>query len=267
MSNAVRCVIMRGGTSTAVFLRESDLPVDKGKRKSLILGIFGSPDRRQIDGLGGADPLTSKLAIIGPPRKDPRAAGTHLTYTFGQVEIDAPEIDFLSLCGNISSAVGAFAVYEGMVQPVSPVTTVRAFNTNLNRILSIEVPVENNRPIEQGDFEVPGVPGSGARLLVDPHHQIEAVVVLRPRPEFEHLRKLVGRVDVDDGKGHMAAEGLLGEPDEDVGILAHRPRHGDILESVLRLAKEENRLVLETFQMCHRGNPIEIGGISKKARC
>jgi methylitaconate Delta-isomerase len=167
MSNPVRCVIMRGGTSKAVFLKESDLPPQGHLRKNLILGIFGSPDRRQIDGLGGADPLTSKLAIIGPPRDDPRAAGTHLTYTFGQVEIDAPEIDFLSLCGNISSAVGAFAIYEGMVAPTEPITTVRAFNTNLNRVLNIEVPVENNRPVERGDFVVPGVPGSGARILVD----------------------------------------------------------------------------------------------------
>jgi methylitaconate Delta-isomerase len=167
MSEPVRCVIMRGGTSKAVFLKESDLPAQDELRKNLILGIFGSPDRRQIDGLGGADPLTSKLAIIGPPRSDPRAAGTHLTYTFGQVEIDAPEIDFLSLCGNISSAVGAFAVYEGMVAPTAPITTVRAFNTNLNRVLTIEVPVENNRPAERGDFVVPGVPGSGARILVD----------------------------------------------------------------------------------------------------
>ena len=167
MNSPVRCVIMRGGTSKAVFLKENDLPADGDERRRTILGIFGSPDRRQIDGLGGADPLTSKLAIIGPPRNDPRAAGAHLTYTFGQVEIDEPDIDFLSLCGNISSAVGAFAVHEGMVEATAPVTTVRAFNTNLNRILSIEVPVENNRPLEQGDFTVPGVPGTGARILVD----------------------------------------------------------------------------------------------------
>lgn len=163
----VRCVIMRGGTSKAVFLKEADLPADDRERKRVILGIFGSPDRRQIDGLGGADPLTSKLAIIGPPRGDPRAAGTHLTYTFGQVEIEEPDIDFLSLCGNISAAVGAFAVHEGMVAITAPVTTVRAFNTNLNRVLSIEVPVAGNRPLERGDFAVPGVPGTGARIVVD----------------------------------------------------------------------------------------------------
>lgn len=167
MAIATRCVIMRGGTSKAVFLKEADIPADEGARRELILGIFGSPDKRQIDGLGGADPLTSKLAIIGPPRSDARAAGTHLTYTFGQVEIDHPEVDYHSLCGNISAAVGAFAIYEGLVQPQAPVTTVRAFNTNLNRVLTIEVPVVGQRPVEAGDYSVPGVPGTGARILID----------------------------------------------------------------------------------------------------
>ena len=165
---AIRCVIMRGGTSKAVFLKEADLPADREERDRTILRIFGSPDRRQIDGLGGADPLTSKMAIIGPVRHDePRAAGTHLTYTFGQVEIDHPEIDYLSLCGNISSSVGAFAIYEGMVEPHAPVTSVRVFNTNLNRVLTIEVPVNGNRPVEVGDYVVPGVPGTGAKILID----------------------------------------------------------------------------------------------------
>ena len=168
MTQQLRCVIMRGGTSKAVFLKEGDLPADEAERTQTILAVFGSPDRRQIDGLGGADPLTSKLAIIGPPRPgDPRALGTHLTYTFGQVEITHPEIDWLSLCGNISSAVGAYGVYEGYVTPQEPVTEVRVFNTNLNRVLTIEVPVEKGRPLEAGTYAVPGVPGTGARILVD----------------------------------------------------------------------------------------------------
>ena len=144
------------------------MPADGDDRRTLILSIFGSPDPRQIDGLGGADPLTSKVAIIGPPRTGhPRAAHTHLTYTFGQVEIREPEIDYVSLCGNISSAVGAFAVYEGLVEPTEPVTTVRAYNTNLDRVLTLEVPVRCGRPLEQGDYVVAGVPGSGAKILVD----------------------------------------------------------------------------------------------------
>jgi 2-methylaconitate cis-trans-isomerase PrpF len=168
LARPIRCVLMRGGTSKAVFLREADLPTDAHERDRVVLELFGSPDRRQIDGLGGADPLTSKLAIIGPPRPDtPRAAGSHLTYTFGQVELDEPEVDFRSLCGNISAAVGAFAIYEGMVQPTEPVTRVRVYNTNLDRILTIEAPVAAGRPVERGDYVVPGVPGTGAKILID----------------------------------------------------------------------------------------------------
>jgi 2-methylaconitate cis-trans-isomerase PrpF len=153
---------MRGGTSKGVFLRDADLPADEDERRRTILSIFGSPDRRQIDGLGGADPLTSKVAIIGPASN-----GGQLTYTFGQVEIDRPSIDYASPCGNIISAVGAYAVYERLVAPVAPVTRVRVYNTNLERIITLEVPVENGVPVERGDYVIPGVPGSGARILVD----------------------------------------------------------------------------------------------------
>jgi methylitaconate Delta-isomerase len=165
MPRAIDCVIMRGGTSKAVFLNEQDLPADEKSRTSLILRIFGSPDKRQIDGLGGADPLTSKLAIIGKPAG--AQSGADITYTFGQVEIDHPDIDYRSLCGNISSAVGAYAVAEGLVPIVEPITTVNIYNTNLQRNLRVEVPVSQGRPIEEGDYEVPGVPGTGARIQVD----------------------------------------------------------------------------------------------------
>jgi 2-methylaconitate cis-trans-isomerase PrpF len=210
MIRQIRCVLMRGGTSKAVFLKESDLPIDEAERNRTILSIFGSPDRRQIDGLGGADPLTSKLAIIGPVRTtEPRAAGTHLTYTFGQVEIAHPEIDWLSLCGNISSAVGAFAVYEGYVTPSEPMTHVRVFNTNLSRVLTIEVPVQDGRPLEQGDYSVPGVPGTGAKILIDFSDTAGAATgALLPtgRPVDRLTVPGVGEIDVslvDIGNAHV----------------------------------------------------------------
>ena len=153
---------MRGGTSKGVFLREEDLPADEDARRRTILAIFGSPDGRQIDGLGGADPLTSKVAIIGPAQ-----SGADLSYTFGQVEIDRPAIDYASPCGNIIAAVGSYAIFEKLVLPVSPVTRVHVYNTNLDRIVTLHVPVENGLPVEDGDFIVPGVPGSGAKILVD----------------------------------------------------------------------------------------------------
>jgi 2-methylaconitate cis-trans-isomerase PrpF len=154
---------MRGGTSKAIFLREEDLPPAGAYRDRLILRVFGSPDKRQIDGLGGADPLTSKLAIIGPPR----LANTDVTYTFGQVEIDRPHVDYHSLCGNISAAVGHYAIESGIVPPVEGITRVRTWNTNLKRLLTIEVPVRDGKPVGLGTYRVPGVPGSGARVLID----------------------------------------------------------------------------------------------------
>ncbi len=168
MSQSIRCVILRGGTSKGVYLREADLPADFVAREKTILSIFGSPDKRQIDGLGGADPLTSKVCIVGPPPLDnPRAAGAHLSYTFGQVEIDEPSVDFRSLCGNLTSGVGAFAIWENMVRLEEPVTSVHIYNTNLDRMLICEVPVANGRPVERGDYVIPGVPGGGAKIQVD----------------------------------------------------------------------------------------------------
>src|SRR5690625_3227029 len=98
----VRCTIMRGGTSKAVFMNENEIPKDPKIRDKFILSLFGSPDLRQIDGLGGGDLLTSKFAIIGPPSIE----GADLDYTFAQVGIDKPVVGYDINCGNISAAVG-----------------------------------------------------------------------------------------------------------------------------------------------------------------
>jgi len=159
----IPCVIMRGGTSKAMFLKNNHLPQNIAERDKMILQIFGSPDVRQIDGLGGADPLTSKLAIIGP--------STHpdadIDYTFGQVSMTAPYIDYTGNCGNISSAVGPFAIDEGFVAAKSPTTTVRIHNTNTGRILLAEVPTENGRAKVNGECKIDGVPGTGAKIMMD----------------------------------------------------------------------------------------------------
>ncbi len=158
----IRCVIMRGGTSKAVVLRDEDLPKDLSERKEVILKIFGSPDVRQIDGLGGADPLTSKCAVIGPPSiKD-----ADVNYTFYQVGIERPFVRE-GLCGNISSTPGPFAIDEGMVKPVEPITVVRIYNTTYKKVLYAEVPVENGKAATEGDYKIAGVPGTGARIMLD----------------------------------------------------------------------------------------------------
>ena len=156
---------MRGGTSKGLFFHEKDLPSDPAVRDQFILNAFGSPDpyRRQIDGLGGAVSTTSKVAIIG----DGAAHGVDVTYDFGQVSIDQPLIDRRGNCGNISSAVGPFAVDEGLVRATDPVTVVRFLNLNTNKVIVAHVPTRNGQFDPMGDFELPGVPGSGSRLQLD----------------------------------------------------------------------------------------------------
>src|SRR5512136_1539562 len=109
---SLRCVIMRGGTSKGVFFHENEVPEDPRERKEILFRVLGSPDKRQIDGLGGADILTSKVAIVGPPsRKD-----ADVDYIFGQTSITEPMIDWGTICGNLSAAVGPFAMDEGFVR-------------------------------------------------------------------------------------------------------------------------------------------------------
>lgn len=159
----IRCSIMRGGTSKGVFLLEADLPKEQELRDRIILSIYGSPDLRQIDGLGGADTLTSKVAVIGPSTRE----DADVDYTFGQVSITDAFIDYGGNCGNISSAVGPFAIDHGMVEAVEPVTKVRIHMTNTGRILMAEVPVSDGRARVEGDFAIDGVPGTGARIVMD----------------------------------------------------------------------------------------------------
>lgn len=159
----VKCSIMRGGTSKGIFIMKNDLPKDPSERDKVILAIYGSPDLRQIDGLGGADVLTSKLAIISPSTRE----DADVDYTFAQVSFSTSFVDYGGNCGNISSAVGPFAINAGLVEAKEPVTTVRIHLTNSNNILVAEVPVKDGKAAVEGDFRIDGVPGTGAKITLD----------------------------------------------------------------------------------------------------
>ena len=159
----IKVVIMRGGTSKGVFFAETDLPTDPALRERMILAVMGSPDPRQIDGLGGADPLTSKICIIGPGR----AYDADVTYTFGQVGVDEAYVALTGNCGNLSAAVGVYAIEAGYVLPQEPETVVRIFNTNSRQMLIARVPIRNGRPAVEGDYSIAGVPGTGAEIRMD----------------------------------------------------------------------------------------------------
>lgn len=159
----IPCVIQRAGTSKGVYFHEKDLPENPQLREKVILSVFGSPDIRQIDGLGGADPLTSKMAIIGPSSRD----DADVNYTMGQVSITEALIDFAGNCGNISSGVGPFAIDEGLVKVKEPRTVVRIYNTNTKKILKAFVPTSGGKAKYTGDYAIDGVPGAGAKILLD----------------------------------------------------------------------------------------------------
>jgi hypothetical protein len=169
MQVRIPAVYMRGGTSKAVFFHENHLPKDPEVRDRVILAAYGSPDpnRRQIDGMGGAVSTTSKLAVISASRD----MKYDVNYHFGQVSIDKPKIGYQGNCGNISSAVGPFAVDEGLVGAEEPITAVRMYQMNTKKLIIAEVPVKNGLYNEEGDYAIDGVPGRGGKItlhFVDP---------------------------------------------------------------------------------------------------
>ncbi len=155
---------MRGGTSRALFFKEDDLPAEATRWESIFLGALGSPDAtgRQIDGLGGGVSSSSKVAVISPAA-DPRY---DVVYYFGQVAVDKPYVDFVGNCGNISSAVAPFAVDEGMVAAVEPLTTVRIHQKNTDKLIVAEVKVTDGRFDPAGDYAIPGINGTGSRITL-----------------------------------------------------------------------------------------------------
>ncbi|WP_430507853.1 2-methylaconitate cis-trans isomerase PrpF family protein [Rossellomorea marisflavi] len=158
----VPVVIMRGGTSKGVFLNKKDMPGDRSLWEEFLLDIMGSPDQRQIDGLGGANSLTSKAAIIQASSIE----GIDIEYTFAQVSIGNQMVDFSGNCGNISSAVGPYAIEQGLVKVKEPLTAVRILNTNTNKVITAEVEVEEGRVKTEGTTTIPGVPGSGSPIYL-----------------------------------------------------------------------------------------------------
>jgi 2-methylaconitate cis-trans-isomerase PrpF len=160
---AIQCVLMRGGSSKGAFLLARDLPADSHVRDRVLLAIYGSPDARQIDGIGGADPLTSKVAIVGLSTK----ADADVEYTFGQVGITEPRVFYGGNCGNMLAGVAPFAIDEGLVAAHEPITTVRIYNTNTRHVITAEVRVSGDKACVLGEARIPGVPGSGAGIMLD----------------------------------------------------------------------------------------------------
>lgn len=232
MQCRIKCTVMRGGTSRGLFFHKKDLPEDSRLRDQILLAAFGSPDPKQIDGLGGAVSVTSKTAIIGPPT----ASGADVDYTFGQVSITLPLVDYKGNCGNISSAVGPFAIDEGLVKPVEPITTVRIHNTNTHKIIVAQVPVKNGKAVIEGDCEIAGVPGKWARIFLEFESPAGSVTgKLLPTGSLQE------EIDLgDDGRYHVsivdAANPLVFALAEEIGLMGtETPKEIDRDPRILRI--------------------------------
>ena len=153
---------MRGGTSKGGYFLESDLPQDIAERDTFLLGVMGSPDPRQIDGMGGADPLTSKVAVVHPSKRE----GVDVDYLFLQVVVDQPIVTDAQNCGNILAGVGPFAIERGLVPIKGDETDVTIYMENTGQTAIARVPTPNGVVSYAGDATIDGVPGSAAPIPI-----------------------------------------------------------------------------------------------------
>lgn len=163
MTEGVPCLLMRGGTSKGAYFLADDLPAEPAPRDDLLLRIMGSPDERQIDGLGGAHPLTSKVAVISRSA-DPEA---DVDYLFLQVVVDRPAVSGRQNCGNILAGVGPFAVERGLVPAGEQETSVRIRMVNTGDHATATFPTPGGRVRYTGDAEISGVPGTAAPVVIE----------------------------------------------------------------------------------------------------
>lgn len=157
-----RAVLMRGGMARGLFFRKEDLPLDQKDWESIILQGIGGPDPKQLDGTGGSTSSNSKAMIVWPSKMP----GIAVEYYAAQVEVGKPSVNFNANCGNLTSAVGLYAVEEGLVKTNGPVTEVVAFNHNSNKIIRIDVPTSSGVPDAEGDFVLPGIDGTWPKITM-----------------------------------------------------------------------------------------------------
>ncbi|MDQ7879464.1 4-oxalomesaconate tautomerase [Microbacterium sp. QXD-8] len=161
--NGIRCMLMRGGTSKGAYFLAADLPSDPAVRDDLLLRIMGSPDPRQIDGIGGAHPLTSKVAVVSRSA----APDIDVDYLFLQIGVDAATVGDAQTCGNLLAGIGPFAVERGLLPATGERTTVRIRLLNTGDIATAEFPTVDGRPDYDGDAVIDGVPGTASAIELE----------------------------------------------------------------------------------------------------
>jgi len=238
---------MRGGTSRGPFFRASDLPADVATRDRVLLAVMGSPDARQIDGLGGADPLTSKAGIVRPGSRP----GIDLEFLFAQIAVKEALVDTTPNCGNMLAAVVPFAIESGLIAARGAVTTLRVLMENTGTLADIEVRTPGGRVEYSGDARIDGVPGTAAPVNIRFLDTAGAVCgALLP------TGRLVDRFDgvevtcIDNGMPVV----IMGAPD--LGVSGYESREALNANAELRRRIESIRL--------QAGPAMNLGDVAKK---
>ncbi|PXA78596.1 4-oxalomesaconate tautomerase [Caulobacter sp. D4A] len=162
MQTAIPCAVLRGGTSKGLYFRAEDLPADEALRDRVLLAAMGSPDERQIDGLGGADSLTSKVAIVSASQRP----DADVDYLFLQVSVDEAKVSDRQNCGNILAGIGPYAIEQGLVAAQDGQTPVRIFMRNTEGLATARIETPGGQVNYEGDCRIDGVPGSAAPIPI-----------------------------------------------------------------------------------------------------
>ncbi|WP_432695733.1 4-oxalomesaconate tautomerase [Marinobacterium sp. YM272] len=248
MSDGVRCMWMRGGTSKGGYFLASDMPTDTAERDAFLLRVMGSPDPRQIDGMGGTDPLTSKVAVVKPSERD----DADVSYLFLQVFVDQPIVTDAQNCGNILAGVGPFAIERGLVEAQDGETEVRIFMENTGQIATARVSTPGGKVNYEGEASIDGVPGTSAPVPITFEDTAgSSCGALLPTGNAVDLIDGVEVTMIDNGMPVVVMRA------EDMGITGTESR--EALE-----ANEELRAKLESIRL-QAGPLMNLGDVKEKS--
>lgn len=243
----IPCLLMRGGTSKGAYFLADDLPAEGALRDRVLLAVMGSPDPRQIDGIGGADPLTSKVAIIRRSRRE----DADVDYLFAQVVVDEARVDYGQNCGNILAGVGPFAIERGLVTATAALTSVRIFMENTGQLAVAQVPTAQGQVQYAGATRIDGVPGLAAPLLVSFADVAgSSCGALLPTGNSHDLIDAVPVTCIDNGMPVVVLRA------EDFGITGHESREQLDGNTALKARLESIRL--------QAGLRMQLGDVSQR---
>lgn len=247
MLRGVRCMMMRGGTSKGAYFLAEDLPAEPAARDALVLSLMGSPDPRQIDGLGGAHPLTSKVAIVSRSA----LAGCDIDFLFAQVAVDKDTVDTTPNCGNILAGVAPFAIERGLVVARHPATRVKVRTLNTGTIAELLVETPGGEVNYLGEARIDGAPGTSAPIAVDFLDAAGSVCgALLPTGRAVDIIHGIPCTLIDNGMPVIVMRA------SDFGRTGHEPRDQLDQDTELKAAIERVRLAA--------GPMMKLGDVSRK---